>query len=460
IATPREGYRFVNWTKDGEEISIYAVYTFAVTEDLTLVANFEEIPEEPIEEETFTLHILANDAAWGLVSQSGNGTYKKDSLATITATPNEGYRFVNWTKEGVSVFATAADTTFAVTENLILIAHFEKIPDEPVPPVEEGFTVTLTPNNSAWGMVFKTGNCIYSEGEEIKILALPFAGYRFVNWTMPDGSVFGTDSLLIFKVTENLDLTANFEPIPAVKSELRLDSIPVGMVAPPLLPNNGLPGFPAEGYPFDNETLTYTAVFYGDSAVLRLCAGNEVRIAMATSGGEGALSYTWTADGGGVSVYESGFALEEWPYVTQDSVLVLFFPDSGTHLLNCHIRDGAGAALDVKVYVGYHTPEPLYIETLPKTTSARYYEGQAVCFQARPQRYADYHWFRVGGREGSAEITDRQVTQETLYPASFKLERPEEQHQIWVSVIDCNGCRIWDSTGVALMKMPNVMVLD
>ncbi|MDE6630122.1 MAG: hypothetical protein K2K11_01705 [Bacteroidales bacterium] len=201
-------------------------------------------------------------------------------------------------------------------------------------------------------------------------------------------------------------------------------------------------------------------MFYGDSAVLRLCAGNEVRIAMATSGGEGTLSYTWTADGGGVSVYESGFALEEWPYVTQDSVLVLFFPDSGTHLLNCHISDGAGAALDVKVYVGYHAPEPLYIETLPKTTSARYYEGQAVCFQARPQRYADYHWFRVGGREGSAEITDRQVTQGALYPASFKLERPEEQHQVWVSVIDRNGCRIWDSTGVALMKMPNVMVLD
>ncbi|MDE5761980.1 MAG: hypothetical protein K2H68_00500, partial [Bacteroidales bacterium] len=188
IATPRDGYRFVNWTKEGEEISIYAVYTFAVTEDLALVANFEAIPEEPVEEEMFTLHILANDAAWGSVSQSGNGTYKKDSLATVIATPNEGYRFVNWLKEGVSVFATAADTTFAVTENLILIAHFEKIPDEPLP-VEEGFTVTLTPNNSAWGMVFKTGNCIYSEGAEIKILALPFAGYRFVNWPMPDGSV-------------------------------------------------------------------------------------------------------------------------------------------------------------------------------------------------------------------------------------------------------------------------------
>lgn len=222
IATPREGYRFVNWTKpDGEEISINAVYTFAVTEDLVLVANFEEIPEEPVVpvppvEETFTLHILANDAAWGLVSQSGNGTYKKDSLATIIATPNEGYRFVNWTQEDGAVFGSTSDTTFAVTENLVLLAKFEKIPEVPVPPVEEGFTVTLTPDNPAWGMVFKTGNCIYGEGEEITILALPFAGYRFVNWTKADGSVFGTDSLLTFKVTESLDLTANFEEIPVV----------------------------------------------------------------------------------------------------------------------------------------------------------------------------------------------------------------------------------------------------
>ena len=39
-ATANEGYTFINWTKDGEEVSTEAVYSFIVTEDATFVANF------------------------------------------------------------------------------------------------------------------------------------------------------------------------------------------------------------------------------------------------------------------------------------------------------------------------------------------------------------------------------------------------------------------------------------
>ena len=41
-ATANEGYSFTNWTKDGEEVSTNAVYTFTVTENATYVANFME----------------------------------------------------------------------------------------------------------------------------------------------------------------------------------------------------------------------------------------------------------------------------------------------------------------------------------------------------------------------------------------------------------------------------------
>ncbi|MDE5609716.1 MAG: hypothetical protein K2I66_04970, partial [Bacteroidales bacterium] len=77
------------------------------------------------------------------VSQSGNGRYEKDSSATITATPNQGYRFVNWSKDG-EVFATVADTTFAVTKDLELVANFEKIPDEK--PLEDDFHISVKDN--------------------------------------------------------------------------------------------------------------------------------------------------------------------------------------------------------------------------------------------------------------------------------------------------------------------------
>ena len=39
-ATANPGYEFVNWTKAGEEVSTDASYTFTVTEDVDLVANF------------------------------------------------------------------------------------------------------------------------------------------------------------------------------------------------------------------------------------------------------------------------------------------------------------------------------------------------------------------------------------------------------------------------------------
>lgn len=45
-ATANTGYRFVNWTKDAEEVSTSASFEYTVpAEDVTLVANFEALPE-------------------------------------------------------------------------------------------------------------------------------------------------------------------------------------------------------------------------------------------------------------------------------------------------------------------------------------------------------------------------------------------------------------------------------
>ena len=50
-ATPAEGYQFVNWTKDEEVVSTENPYTFTVTADIALVANFKKA----VEEHTITL---------------------------------------------------------------------------------------------------------------------------------------------------------------------------------------------------------------------------------------------------------------------------------------------------------------------------------------------------------------------------------------------------------------------
>ena len=74
----------------------------------------------------FTVTATANNPAMGTVT--GEGTYYENATATLTATANAGYRFVNWTKAGVEV-STNATYTFTVTEDVELVANFEPLPE-------------------------------------------------------------------------------------------------------------------------------------------------------------------------------------------------------------------------------------------------------------------------------------------------------------------------------------------
>jgi len=44
-AIPSEGYAFLNWTRAGNIVHTQATYTFTATENITLIANFEALPE-------------------------------------------------------------------------------------------------------------------------------------------------------------------------------------------------------------------------------------------------------------------------------------------------------------------------------------------------------------------------------------------------------------------------------
>lgn len=69
-------------------------------------------------------------------------------------------------------------------------------------------------NKGEWGTAGIRGKGIYKEGEEVTLYATPRRGHRFVNWTRNDGTVFSTEAVHTFTVTEELRLTANFEKDP------------------------------------------------------------------------------------------------------------------------------------------------------------------------------------------------------------------------------------------------------
>lgn len=116
-ATTNTGYNFVNWTENGTVVSTDAVYSFTVTEDRTLVANFEETPVT-----YYTVTATANPTAGGTVS--GAGDFEENATATLTATANSGYNFINWMEDGIEV-STDTVYSFTVTEDRILVANFE-----------------------------------------------------------------------------------------------------------------------------------------------------------------------------------------------------------------------------------------------------------------------------------------------------------------------------------------------
>ena len=76
-----------------------------------------------------------------------------------------------------------------------------------VDPETPEYTITANVNDPAMGIVSGAGK--YYEGTVASLNAIPNSGYQFVNWS--NGS---TDNPLKITVTENVEITANFEVIP------------------------------------------------------------------------------------------------------------------------------------------------------------------------------------------------------------------------------------------------------
>ena len=70
---------------------------------------------------SFIINATANPAEGGEVS--GGGSYEMGTVCTLTATPNEGYTFISWTKYGIEV-STEATYSFIVTEDAAYVANF------------------------------------------------------------------------------------------------------------------------------------------------------------------------------------------------------------------------------------------------------------------------------------------------------------------------------------------------
>lgn len=185
-ATANGGYTFVNWTENNVQVSSDEEYAFPVMGNRNLVANFTS--------QAYIIQVQVDPEDGGTVE--GAGGYNYDDECTLTATPNEGYDFVNWTK-GDTEISTELSIAFTVTESGIYVAHFQK----------KSYTVEVSANPIEGGTV--SGGGTYSYGDLCVVAAATNEGYTFVNWTENGGQVSG-EAEFTFTVKGNCQLVANF----------------------------------------------------------------------------------------------------------------------------------------------------------------------------------------------------------------------------------------------------------
>ncbi|MBO4873951.1 MAG: T9SS type A sorting domain-containing protein [Bacteroidales bacterium] len=129
-----------------------------VTGNVTITANFTRTVN------TYVINISANPVASGSVS--GNGTYDYGETCELTATPNDGYCFKNWTVNG-NVVSIAATYSFTVTNDSTWVANFVQSINANVTSISE---------------------CLGANQNVIAEITAGSGGTYTYNWQMLDGS--------------------------------------------------------------------------------------------------------------------------------------------------------------------------------------------------------------------------------------------------------------------------------
>lgn len=142
----------------------------------------------------YNVSVFANNNSWGTVS--GSGDYNPGETAVIGAVPNTGYKFSQW-QDG----NTDNPRNIQVTGNLNFIANFM------VEQVTYTIQVAVKSGQSTLGTVVGGGTGL-TPGSEVRILAIPNEGSKFVRWN--DGS---TEADRVVPVNGNKTYTAEFTTV-------------------------------------------------------------------------------------------------------------------------------------------------------------------------------------------------------------------------------------------------------
>ncbi|MBN1369444.1 MAG: InlB B-repeat-containing protein [Dehalococcoidaceae bacterium] len=235
-ANPSNGWRFDRWEGDVANPNSRTT-SVTIDGDKTVTAVFEEIP-------TYTLTMAVNGE--GSVSPvPGSHAYEENDMVNISATPAEGWRFVNWS--GDVADRNLDSTTVIMNDDKTVTANFAP---------RDSFTLTIDIEGDG-STNPAAGTHTYARDQVVEITATPAAGYKFDAWT---GEVAGPASAAT-TVTINADKTVTARFIPLAYHELTIEVNGNGTTEPAPGEHSFIEGrevsisaIPAEGHRFTGWT--------------------------------------------------------------------------------------------------------------------------------------------------------------------------------------------------------------
>lgn len=121
VATPKEGYRFVNWTVNGYIVSKNNPYTLTITASTQFKATFQRVISSE-DEDMCEVSVISSEGGTATASET---RVMSGSEVTLTASPKKGYHFADWTVNGEKV-STKNPYTVTITSSTQFKANFKK----------------------------------------------------------------------------------------------------------------------------------------------------------------------------------------------------------------------------------------------------------------------------------------------------------------------------------------------
>ena len=189
-ATPKPGYKFVRWMDSKGNTYETSSANISFSDNSVIIDGFSTTLTctalfDPIDYTITTMKI-------GSGYVSGAGVYSYGDTATLTAVPEEGYRFVEWIEDR----STENPRSFTVTGNATYTAYFEKIKN-----------IVQVYSFPTEGGTF-SGDGVYDYGSTVTLQAYPNPGYKFRNWSDNE-----TANPRTITVTKHVDYIAYFDKL-------------------------------------------------------------------------------------------------------------------------------------------------------------------------------------------------------------------------------------------------------